>query len=197
MDWWWDLLEAMDAHEGQAAWAQFVGAMVALCLALQQGAAAAARERAADHSASLAVLKVLRMSWFTVDLITTDMIDVTRRKGRDVEVNAARAHEASVRVVEVSRALLSLDPMTLRNPRLAAAVVDAQDAMIEFLADLSRFANAELSFVPTAWEPEHFLKEAFAEAVAAVAEKAPLHRFALSLGRLVRGGRRGRKEPGE
>lgn len=41
MDWWWDLLKAMDAHEGQAAWAQgvFSVAAVAAAVWIDQGAA--------------------------------------------------------------------------------------------------------------------------------------------------------------
>jgi hypothetical protein len=37
MDWWWNLVAAMDAHEGQAAWAQFAGAIIALLVALGLG----------------------------------------------------------------------------------------------------------------------------------------------------------------
>src|SRR5690349_9269509 len=33
MDWWWNLLAAMDAHEGQAAWAQAVFSVVAIIAA--------------------------------------------------------------------------------------------------------------------------------------------------------------------
>lgn len=47
MDWWWQLTSAMDAHEGQAAWAQAVGTVAAVWLtsALAFGAGRTERNR--------------------------------------------------------------------------------------------------------------------------------------------------------
>lgn len=54
MDWWWDLLKAMDAHEGQAAWAQGFFSVMAIVAAAWIASEQARREesrRAADHEA--------------------------------------------------------------------------------------------------------------------------------------------------
>jgi hypothetical protein len=57
MEWWWDLLKAMDAHEGQAAWAQGFFSVLAILAAIviDQGAARRLREdRVAEKREAIA-----------------------------------------------------------------------------------------------------------------------------------------------
>lgn len=47
MDWWWNFLAAMDDHEGQAAWFQAVGSVVAILIAVEVDRGSARRAAAA------------------------------------------------------------------------------------------------------------------------------------------------------
>jgi hypothetical protein len=52
MNWWWDLLKAMDAHEGQAAWAQGFFSVSAVIAAILIDMRSAHRQRKQFESAS-------------------------------------------------------------------------------------------------------------------------------------------------
>lgn len=53
MKWWWTLLVAMDAHEGQAAWAQAIGSMIGLAIAISVPAALEFSRRNANRAQHL------------------------------------------------------------------------------------------------------------------------------------------------
>lgn len=132
MDWWLDLLKAMDAHEGQAAWAQFAGAMIALGLALQQSYSAGRRERARDRAAATAAYTLVSNAGQAVNFMYGEYAVAHRAVQRGIAERIVN----DPRLSQIEAGLLAFNAATLPDTPFVTGVTQAQTAVREFRQSL-------------------------------------------------------------
>jgi hypothetical protein len=160
MEWWWNLLAAMDAHEGQAAWAQAIGSVVAIVaaawLAGAQSREALGREkrqrqvedarRTEDRRALLQVAHILVKD--AADLTRTFIEILERDPPADIPYSVATLNAFSRRSEAMRQIPLhQLHPVDA-VPAFAAAMEQAQLTITYLRAAADAYEAAEISQRP-------------------------------------------------
>lgn len=144
------LVAWMDGKEGLAAWAQFTGAMIALSLALGQGAAARRRGKAADVAAAMAGYVLVNNAAGVALQMHRDLVAAGTR---DARIAIARRILGGGQLQEFSHALTSFDMTRLPHEAFVDALATASMCLIsvrrhvEIAADGGASPESETSYV--------------------------------------------------
>lgn len=128
----------MDGKDGLAAWAQFTGAMIALGLALGQGAAARRREKAADVAAAMAGYVLVNNA---AGVALQMHRDLAAAGTRDARIAIARRILGGGQLQEFSHALTSFDMTRLPQESFVDAVATASMCLIAVRRQLEIVAD--------------------------------------------------------
>jgi hypothetical protein len=169
MDWWWQLLDAMDAHDGQAAWAQFAGAVIALVIALGLGVAQLTSARRAERLARRAYITGAVAA---VEHAEVAMDEVQTRLGGFVDVARDQvAMSPAIHMLDAAEAALASLPLAAApSEKVARALVTAQFQVRRVSGGLRAFlADAKNAGMRMTYDEE--VRELLKAAVALRAEQ--------------------------